>query len=203
MSRDRAYRAGEELLRIAIRDVERQQVRILYAMNLFLGGILAVIIVLLALVTRNISKPLGRLYQASEIVASGNLDHKIGMAPHDEIGQLARAFDLMTSRLKEVTASREDLNREIAERKELAAEREKMIEELRSALSEIKILRDILPICSYCKKIRNDEGYYEQLEGYLLKFSGVGFSHTICPHCLVQHFPEEYSANPKDETDTP
>ncbi|MBN2808108.1 MAG: hypothetical protein JXR80_01305 [Deltaproteobacteria bacterium] len=62
--------------------------------------------------------------------------------------------------------------------------------ELTQALKEIKTLRGILPICSYCKAIRNDEGYYEQLEGYIHKHSGVDFSHTICPSCLQKYFPE-------------
>lgn len=72
---------------------------------------------------------------------------------------------------------------EITERKTAEIERDKLIEELQTALSEIKTLRGILPICSYCKNIRNDEGYYEQIEGYIHKHSGVDFSHTICPEC--------------------
>lgn len=62
--------------------------------------------------------------------------------------------------------------------------------ELRQALSEIKTLQGILPICSYCKSIRNDEGYYEQIEGYIHKHSGADFSHTICPACMKKHYPE-------------
>ncbi|GAB6147316.1 ABC transporter substrate-binding protein [Desulfocicer niacini] len=66
--------------------------------------------------------------------------------------------------------------------------------ELRQALSEIKTLQGILPICSFCKNIRNDEGYYEQIEGYIHKHSGVDFSHTICPTCMKKHYPEEYAS---------
>ncbi|MCP3927746.1 MAG: PAS domain S-box protein, partial [Bacteroidetes bacterium] len=62
--------------------------------------------------------------------------------------------------------------------------------EQKKAEEEIKILRDILPICSFCKNIRNDEGYYEQIEGYIHKHSGVDFSHTICPQCMEKHYPE-------------
>lgn len=65
------------------------------------------------------------------------------------------------------------------------------VKELQEASNEINTLRGILPICSYCKNIRNDEGYYEQIEGYIHKHSGVGFSHTICPTCLEKHYPEE------------
>ena len=61
---------------------------------------------------------------------------------------------------------------------------------LTAAISEIKTLQGILPICSYCKQIRNDEGYYEQIEEYISDHSDVDFSHTICPACAKEHFPE-------------
>lgn len=65
-------------------------------------------------------------------------------------------------------------------------------QKLQKALDEIKTLRGILPICSFCKNIRNDQGYYEQIEEYIHKYSGVDFSHTVCPSCLKKHYPEEY-----------
>jgi hypothetical protein len=60
---------------------------------------------------------------------------------------------------------------------------------LHKALDEIKTLRGILPICSFCKKIRNNQGSYEQIEGYIHKRSGVDFSHTICPSCMKSIIP--------------
>ena len=55
--------------------------------------------------------------------------------------------------------------------------------ELENALGEVKTLRGLLPICSYCKKIRDDKGYWNQLEAYLTKHSSIEFSHGICPDC--------------------
>lgn len=55
--------------------------------------------------------------------------------------------------------------------------------ELEKALREIKTLRGIIPICSNCKSIRDDEGYWEQLESYVRKHSDAKFSHGICPDC--------------------
>ncbi len=78
----------------------------------------------------------------------------------------------------------------LTERKLAEREREKVIEKLQKSLEEIDTLRRILPICSFCKNIRNDEGYYEQIESYIHKHSGVGFSHTICPTCAKKHYPE-------------
>ena len=66
------------------------------------------------------------------------------------------------------------------------------IKKLEKAIAEIKTLQGILPICSICKKIRNDEGYYEQIEAYIHKHTGVDFSHTICHPCMKKHYPEEY-----------
>jgi len=66
-------------------------------------------------------------------------------------------------------------------------------------LAEVKTLRGILPICAYCKSIRNDEGYYEKLENYIHKHSGVDFSHTICPACMKKHYPEEYEGMMRDK----
>jgi len=79
---------------------------------------------------------------------------------------------------------------DITERRLAEQEREKLIVELQKSLDEINTLRGILPICSFCKNIRNDEGYYEQIENYIHKHSGVDFSHTICPKCLSEHYPE-------------
>lgn len=83
----------------------------------------------------------------------------------------------------------------------LEEKRHQALKELQKTLDEVKILRGILPICSFCKNIRNDDGYYEQIEGYIHKHSGVDFSHTICPECMKEHYPEEYFSimNEKDE----
>lgn len=55
--------------------------------------------------------------------------------------------------------------------------------ELRMALSEVKTLKSLLPICSYCKNIRDDENDWQKLEDYLLKHTDTNFSHGICPSC--------------------
>jgi len=61
--------------------------------------------------------------------------------------------------------------------------------ELARAISEIRTLQGILPICSFCKQIRNDQGYYEQIDGYIQEHSEVDFSHTVCPSCAKIHYP--------------
>jgi K+-sensing histidine kinase KdpD len=64
--------------------------------------------------------------------------------------------------------------------------------ELLSSLHEIKVLRGILPICSYCKRIRTDDEAWVQMETYIHEHSEADFSHTVCPDCLGRHFPDIY-----------
>lgn len=80
------------------------------------------------------------------------------------------------------------ITRDITERKRAAEERERLMEERRRALSEIKVLSGMLPICSYCKKIRNDEGYWEHLENYISDHSGAEFTSGMCPDCSKKFF---------------
>jgi PAS domain S-box-containing protein len=79
--------------------------------------------------------------------------------------------------------------RDITPRTLVEAERENLIRELKKALAEIKTLSGLLPICAYCKKIRNDDGYWEQIEGYIKKRSLADFSHGICPECMKKYYP--------------
>ena len=72
---------------------------------------------------------------------------------------------------------------DITDLKEAEQERETLITQLRSALDEIDALRGIIPICSGCKRIRDDQGYWNQIETYISERSGVDFSHGICPEC--------------------
>ncbi len=64
------------------------------------------------------------------------------------------------------------------------------VEGLEKALTEIKTLRGIIPICSHCKKIRDDEGYWNRIESYLHKHSEAELSHSICPDCAKEHYPD-------------
>lgn len=60
--------------------------------------------------------------------------------------------------------------------------------------SRIETLRGIVPICSYCKQIRDDKGYWNRVEAYVAKHTEAQFSHSICPSCMEKHYPEEYEA---------
>lgn len=68
-------------------------------------------------------------------------------------------------------------------RHKASVEREMLIRELREALSHVRTLSGLLPICAWCKKIRDDKGYWQQLEAYIKTHSGADFTHGICPEC--------------------
>jgi sigma-B regulation protein RsbU (phosphoserine phosphatase) len=61
---------------------------------------------------------------------------------------------------------------------------------LSEALAQVKQLKGIVPICMHCKKIRNDENYWQQVEEYIYEHSEADFSHSICPECLEEHYPD-------------
>jgi hypothetical protein len=71
---------------------------------------------------------------------------------------------------------------------------EELIAELRRALEEVKTLSGFIPICSVCKKIRDDSGYWNQIEEYISTHSEAQFSHGICPECMQKLYPEQYAS---------
>lgn len=80
--------------------------------------------------------------------------------------------------------------RNVTERKKLEEEKEKLIYELKQALKEVKQLGGLLPICSHCKKIRDDKGYWNQMEAYIENHSEAEFSHSICQECAKKYYPD-------------
>lgn len=71
-----------------------------------------------------------------------------------------------------------------------AVERQRLMMELKQANEQIKTLSGIIPICSHCKNIRNDAGYWQAVEKYVTEHSGAMFSHGICPDCIKKYYSE-------------
>ncbi len=80
--------------------------------------------------------------------------------------------------------------RDITRRKELEAEREQLVANLEKALEKVKTLQGLIPICSSCNKIRDDDGYWRRLEEYIEAHSNAEFSHGICPDCMKKLYPK-------------
>jgi PAS domain S-box-containing protein len=94
------------------------------------------------------------------------------------LGHLLTLRDI--SERKRIEQALEQRNQELAQRTVL----------LGKALSEVRELSGLLPICAHCKKIRDDQGYWTQLEDYLTRHSKAHFTHSVCPECLKAHYPE-------------
>jgi PAS domain S-box-containing protein len=82
------------------------------------------------------------------------------------------------------------ITRNITDRKQAYQERERLIEELQDAMERVKTLNGLIPICASCKKIRDDKGYWQQVEVYVRDHSEAKFSHGICPECTKKLYPE-------------
>ncbi len=94
-----------------------------------------------------------------------------------------------TAELGKVNAQLQD---DIAMRKLAEQEREKLISELQDAMSRIKTLSGLLPTCAWCRKVRDDDGYWKKVETYIEEHSDASFTHGICPECLQKNDPESY-----------
>ena len=80
---------------------------------------------------------------------------------------------------------------DISERKRSEEERERLVADLQRTVEQVKTLTGIVPICMSCKKIRDDEGFWEQVEAYVARHTDARFSHGICPDCLERLYPDE------------
>jgi len=90
---------------------------------------------------------------------------------------------------READALNQRLNLELELKKKQEVEREKLIMELKEAMNSVNRLSGLLPICMYCKNIRDDKGYWSQIEEYISDHSEADFSHSICPDCARKYFP--------------
>jgi len=82
------------------------------------------------------------------------------------------------------------VDRDITERKKIEQEREQLIRELKNTLAKVKTLSGMLPICASCKKVRDDKGYWNQIEAYVSEHSEAEFSHGLCPDCMEKLYPD-------------
>lgn len=84
-------------------------------------------------------------------------------------------------------------HQDITKEKDAIVEKEKLIAKLEKALSEVKMLSGMLPICSSCKRIRDDNGYWKQIESYIKEHSDAEFTHGMCPECARKLYPDIFS----------
>jgi hypothetical protein len=97
--------------------------------------------------------------------------------------------DLITEKKQSVELNKA-LEKDIKKRIATEKEKERLIGQLQTALNEVKTLSGLIPICAQCKKVRDDKGYWNQIESYIHERSDADFSHSICPDCAKQLYPD-------------
>jgi len=170
------------------------------------------IIVIAIFSIKSVIRPLGKLSKGALRVKEGDLTTHVDIHTKDEIGSLAQSFNNMIDNLhdardrekeytqtleqrvedrtREITIKKEELKKTLQVRKQAEEALQQERDNLQKTLSEVKTLRGFLPICAHCKKIRDDKGYWNQIESYIRDRSDAEFSHGICPECAKKLYPD-------------
>ena len=116
--------------------------------------------------------------------------------------QSRRKMEELETRVAERTAelaiTNESLRAENTARRQTEVERDRLIQDLQKSLANVKSLSGLLPICAGCKKIRDDKGYWSQVESYVQMHSEATFTHGLCPDCIKKYYPELGDVLPGD-----
>ncbi len=138
-----------------------------------------------------IADPLSEAADRFQSAGEGDFSVRMDIQSKDEIGRMATGFNGFMDRLENYRNELKDLNENLEVRVQ------ERTADLKKALGDVKTLSGLLPICSGCKKIRNDSGYWQQIESYLSDHSNADFSHGICPDCMQRLYPDLYDKLPK------
>ncbi len=141
--------------------------------------------------SHRLSRPIARLTEAVEQFGAGDSDARAARVDGGEVGLLAARSNEMADA---ISSNTEVLERRVRERTHeltrASEESARTIDELQKALAPVRTLGGLLPICSSCTRIRNDEGYWTRIEAYIRDHSEAEFTHGICPECAKQLYPE-------------
>ncbi len=133
-----------------------------------------------------IINPLQRAVSIFQSAKEGDFSIRMEVKSADEIGQLSCCFNEFMDKLQAYSDKLDNLNEDL----EFLVD--KRTSELIEAITKVKTLSGLLPICANCKKIRDDSGYWTQIESYISEHSEADFSHSICPDCVKKLYPELY-----------
>ncbi len=142
-------------------------------------GIIFIMIMILVVffLSKMITKPINDLLVATTKIGEGCLDTKVFIKSNDEIGSLGNAINKMSQNIKDTMTSKDQLL--------------ELNSKLQEALDNVNTLSGLLPICSGCKKIRDDNGYWNQLESYISDHTEAVFSHSLCIDCADELYGDE------------
>ncbi|MBU0730758.1 MAG: DUF3365 domain-containing protein [Proteobacteria bacterium] len=158
---------------------------------ILLGVLFLLYFLIIQINKKQIIKPILRIKDKALKIANKEtpLGEEIPLPDGKELQEMTTAFNTMS---KELRRNMDQLEGKVAERTKA----------LRQALDKVKTLSGFLPICASCKKIRDDKGYWNQIETYVRDHSEAEFSHSICPDCAQELYPEFYDTMYPKKTDS-
>jgi HAMP domain-containing protein len=148
-----------------------------------LGSLLLALLFALYL-SRGLTGRIGALVTRCRQVAAGRFDTRIEMRTFDEFDDLIEAFNTMSEDLGQARSRADQAIAELRDARDNLEQRvQERTGELEAALEKVQVLSGMLPICCSCKKIRNDEGYWQQVEQFVEMHTSARFTHGLCPEC--------------------
>ncbi|QEN05696.1 HAMP domain-containing protein [Thiospirochaeta perfilievii] len=148
-------------------------------------------IIMALYLSKTITGPISNLSLTAEYFSNNHLDIRVPIKGNNEVTRLSISFNTMAEELQDFF---ENLEKKVSERTIELTDKVQIIEDknrdLRLALEKINTLEGIIPICSYCKNIRNDEGYWKRVEEYFSDVTEAQFSHSLCPDCVKKYYPD-------------
>jgi HAMP domain-containing protein len=168
-------------------EVERKlaQLRLTGLVSL-LGSLLLALLFALYL-SRGLTGRIRDLIDRCRQIALGRFETKIKMQTFDELDDLIDAFNTMSEDLAKVRGQADQAITDLRDARDHLEQRvQERTHELETALEKVQVLSGMLPICSACKKIRNDEGYWQQVEQFVETHTGARFTHGLCPECGIK-----------------
>jgi methyl-accepting chemotaxis protein len=148
-----------------------------------LGSLLLALLFALYL-SRGLTGRIRALIDRCRQIAVGRFDGRIKMRTLDELDDLIEAFNSMSGDLAKARGKADQAIADLQDARDNLEQRvRERTHELETALEKVQVLSGMLPICSACKKIRNDEGYWQQVEQFVEAHTGARFTHGLCPEC--------------------
>jgi HAMP domain-containing protein len=137
--------------------------------------------------SRGLTGRIRALIDRCRLIALGRFDARIEMRTFDELDDLIDAFNSMSEDLGKARGQAEKAIADLRDARDNLEERvQERTRELETALEKVQVLSGMLPICSACKKIRNDKGYWQQVEQFVEMHTSARFTHGLCPECGIK-----------------
>ena len=180
---------GKYLIGIDMRadEVDQKMARLQMTGLLSLLGSLLLALLFSLYFSRGLGTRIKELTKLCSHIAMGRLDARSRIRTYDEFDDLIEAFNIMGEELEQTRNTVQQTIEELRESRDGLEYRVKeRTLELENALNKVQVLSGFLPICSSCKKIRDDEGYWQQVEKFVEEHTNARFTHGICPDCVVK-----------------